>query len=125
VQHIGAATSLTSVLITTRVLYSDAQICRHLTGLQQLRELELGYEAGRGYPRDTLHLTALTGELTYHMSVAEHRLRCHSLWLLFALRRALAVNVLYVPCFYVVKCGSSGCSQTATVWHGMHVCGLH
>jgi hypothetical protein len=87
-QHIGAATSLTSLKIMALLyrpgmLCSHAQICRHLTGLQQLRELQLSYDGGRGCSRDALHLTALTGKPTDHMSAAERRLSCHSLWLLF------------------------------------------
>jgi hypothetical protein len=61
-RHVSAATSLTALVITARELFhDDAQICVHLTRLQQLRDLQLSYVPNDS--RDALHLTTLTGRL--------------------------------------------------------------
>jgi hypothetical protein len=60
-QHIGAATTLTGLCISSGVIDGGANICRRLTALQQLRDLELECAGAPSSREDALHLTTLTG----------------------------------------------------------------
>ncbi|WIA29600.1 hypothetical protein OEZ86_012090 [Tetradesmus obliquus] len=60
-QQIGAATTLVALHIASSMVDGDVHICRYLTGLQQLQDLNLTNAEGPNTREDALHLTALTG----------------------------------------------------------------